>query len=988
MEIGVCDSRDSNLQFTPIDTIRPTLLPTQHETLFSDYNGTNEYIAIRVANRNDVYFLDDVVVDYIPDCLSPNRVTASHVDSTHAMISWQPVGTAAHWQVAYGIRGFNPDGASATVVDAPGYPFSISGLLPGTDHDIYVRSICMTPDSVLGDTSDWSSTTITTMQLPARVPYYCDFEDSTEAHHWQTGSNTQYNWVYGTFAGEPDNHGYLTNTTELFPYNYNTNDNRNMVLYRDIDFDTDYNGSITVSYRARFDYLTPNGSNRLYVCLENPTQLLFHSDLVNYSPWGYIHDQRIIDQTGQHNRWITHTVEIDSLHGIRRLAFYLKSRILYNYVETLVDIDDVQIFHTPCPRPTTLTVDSISDTSARLTWIGDPSARYLVTYRASDTRDILTDTADTTQSWLTSLEPLTQYTAEVQLICGDTALSNPSEPITFNTPLCNNGHNDTAAYCSDTDERLSTVLPVSTGSRYSYSQQIYHSTCFTGPGTIQVVNLNIDYDYSRHCEPGNVRVYLGHTDKQQVTLADFIDPSSLQLVYIGAMPAQSGWNRIILNSPFEYDGESNLVLAILSTTDRSKAQRYRCCPTDGIGGITFIGLDSVDAISITSNRNQAIFEICPGNPCPQARLKRPNVRYSRATLRWHGRGQTDTVSDLYEIHYRLLNLPQWEIHWDTLHTADTTLTIDSLYPNREYLYRVRIVCDESNIPNWAYGTFRTTDNCPFPENMRLTHNTHEQASFAWTPDENNTTYTLHIFNSSFDTSITTIVARASISGLQAGVTYYASVQAHCSPDNRSGEWSDTLQFTTPVCPATDSLTHTDLQGNSVVLDWQSDPQVTQWEIQYGPTGFTQGSGISVIADHHPYTLLHLIGETCYDAYVRSVCGEDYYSEHWSNKPTFTTLYSDIDPQPSNLKSQFSITPNPAHNSVTITLNSQISDLNTQLILRDATGRELLNTKLLYGQTPVSAPTSQISIQNYPSGVYFVTLVTPQGTSTLKLIIKK
>ena len=988
MEIGLCNSLDTNLLFTPIDTIRPTQLPTRHETHFSDYSGIDEYIAIRSSST---LFLDDVVVDYIPHCLSPDRVTATYVDSTHAVISWRPVGTATHWQIAYGIRGFNPDSIGATVVNAPSYPFPISGLLPGTDHDIYVRSICTTPHSVSGDTSDWSSTTITTMQLPARVPYYCDFEDPIEAHNWQTGSNTQYIWTYGTFAGEPDNHGYLTNTTELFPadYDYYTNINScNMVLYRDIDFGTDYNGSITVSYRARFDYLTLYGNSRLYVCLENPTQLIFHSNLVNYTPWGDIRNQRIIDQINRHNEWITHNVEIDSLHGIHRLAFYLSNQTYHNNsLETLVDIDDVQIFYTPCPRPVSLMVDSINDTSARLTWNGDPSARYLVSYHASDTRDILTDTANTTQAWITSLEPVTQYTAEVQLICSDTALSNSSEPSTFNTPLCNN----TATFCTDSNERLSTILPVASSSRYSYSQQIYHSTCFIGSGTIQAVNLNIDYDYSQHCEPGNVHVYLGHTDKQQFTGAtDFVDPSSLRLVYIGTMPTQSGWNRIILNSPFEYDGESNLVLAILSTTNRSKAQRYRCCATEGIGGIIFIGLDSVDATSITtlrnyngiialtSNHNQAYFEFCPGNPCPQVRLKRPNVRYSRTTLRWHSGGQTDTASDLYEIHYRLLNQSQWETRWDTLYTADTTLTIDSLYPNREYLYRVRIVCNESDIPNWVYGTFRTSpDDCPFPENLHLTELSHAQASFKWTPDENNTQFKLHIFNSAFDTIISSYLSRKTVTGLTPGLRFFASVQAQCSPDNRSGEWSDTLQFTTPVCPNSHDLTYSDLQGNSVLLDWQCDPQVLQWEIQFGSIGFTQGNGFSRFTDHHPYTLTGLIGESAYDIYVRSVCDDDWYSEAWSNGITVTTPYSDINSQLST--PNFQLTPNPAKDYVDIAVDLPCPQP-CRITLRDATGRELLNTIL-------STPNSQLSTSDYPAGIYFVTLVTTQGTATLKLIIK-
>jgi hypothetical protein len=214
-----------------------------------------------------------------------------------------------------------------------------------------------------------------------------------------------------------------------------------------------------------------------------------------------------------------------------------------------------------------------------------------------------------------------------------------------------------------------------------------------------------------------------------------------------------------------------------------------------------------------------------------------------------------------------------------------------------------------------------------------------------------------------------------------GITTYASVQAHCSPDNRTAEWSDTIRFTTPICPASDSLTYSDLQGNSVVLDWQTDsqngnPEVTQWEIQYGPTGFTQGSGISVFTDHHPYTLQHLIGETNYDAYVRSICSDDYYSEHWSNKINFTTLYSDIT-EPDT--ATFTLHPNPTKDHFTIhRLNS---DAPFSVIIRDVHGRELVKKQF-------ATLNLEFSTLDYPSGVYFVTIVTPQGTATRKLIIER
>ena len=239
----------------------------------------------------------------------------------------------------------------------------------------------------------------------------------------------------------------------------------------------------------------------------------------------------------------------------------------------------------------------------------------------------------------------------------------------------------------------------------------------------------------------------------------------------------------------------------------------------------------------------------------------------------------------------------------------------------------------------------------------------------------------------FDTIITSYLARKTITGLTAGLRFCASVQANCSPDNRPGNWSDTLLFTTPVCPSSTDLTYSDLQGNSVVLDWQCDPQVSQWEIQFGSIGFTQGNGFSRFTDHHPYTLTGLIGESAYDIYVRSVCDDDWYSEAWSNGITVTTPYSDINSQLST--PNFQLTPNPAKDYVDIAVDLPCPQP-CRIILRDATGRELLNTQLS-NPNPLLRGVRvcySISIFDYPSGIYFVTLVTPQGTTTLKLVIKK
>ena len=821
------------------------------------------------------------------------------------------------------------------------------------------------------------------MQRPANVPYHCDFENTSEAMQWQHVSNRQVSWHYGIVDTLPLSHGYQidTNTTRmLFPQVFHA------ILFRDIDFGqaspTGLDSSLTLSVRVKSDPGTSPSDYTMAVLLANPSVPLTtytETEVDTNSPFwlGYVN----VD-TG----WTSSNFELDTLHGVHRVIFHITGTTQGRETVPPVSIDDVSIDVTPCPRPFNLHAERTSETTASLTWYGPDSTRYLVTWQIPRTTGTsgtplitYSDTAITNHFVLTDLLPPTLYRAKVQRICMDGSLSVPTEMQDIPPLYCNNQNADTIAIDTNTVYQTS-LLPLSFYDNYTYSQQIYRAEELHGAGLINEISLNYTLNHSSSYY--YVYIYLGHTVTTSFpNYSSFVDPESLQLVYAGPLPLGNGWNRIVLPSIFEYDGERNLVLAIGNDLHASRAPYYYAnIYTDPLS-IVFHGRDEIEAssaglfrhsgdINITNTRNQAIFGYCPNNYCPPIELQRPNVRYSRVTLRWHG-----DDSSQYEVH--CYNTANYTSH--ILSTADTFLTLNDVFPDYKYIYRVRKICDGNSLPNWRYGTFRTSpDDCPFPENLHLTELSHNHASFAWTPDENNTTYTLHIFNGAFDTTINTIISHASVNGLPTGLTHYASVRAQCSPDNRSGEWSDTIQFTTPVCPSSYDLTYSDLQGNSVVLDWQSDPQVSQWEIQYGPIGFTQGNGNSVIADHHPYTLSGLIGETSYDAYVRSVCDNNWYSESWSNKTTFTTLYSGIDSQLSTLN--FQLTPNPAHNSVTVTLNSQISNLNSRLILRDATGRELYSTN-------ISNLNFQISILNYPAGIYFVTLVTPQSTTTLKLIIE-
>ncbi|UGS23876.1 T9SS type B sorting domain-containing protein [Flavobacterium channae] len=91
------------------------------------------------------------------------------------------------------------------------------------------------------------------------------------------------------------------------------------------------------------------------------------------------------------------------------------------------------------------------------------------------------------------------------------------------------------------------------------------------------------------------------------------------------------------------------------------------------------------------------------------------------------------------------------------------------------------------------------------------------------------------------------------------------------------------------CLQPDNLTVSAIGDTSVNLSWSNPTGASLWEVEYGPTGFAQGTGTLVtgITSNNPYTLNGLTAATTYDFYVRAICGEDNPSP-WSDSETFTT----------------------------------------------------------------------------------------------------
>lgn len=90
----------------------------------------------------------------------------------------------------------------------------------------------------------------------------------------------------------------------------------------------------------------------------------------------------------------------------------------------------------------------------------------------------------------------------------------------------------------------------------------------------------------------------------------------------------------------------------------------------------------------------------------------------------------------------------------------------------------------------------------------------------------------------------------------------------------------------PSCPQPSNLSVLSTGSNSVTLNWTSGG-ATNWQIEYGPSGFSLGSGTLVNAGTNPFTVSGLSPSTSYQFYLRDSCGVGSVS-FWTSSVTAQT----------------------------------------------------------------------------------------------------
>lgn len=128
-------------------------------------------------------------------------------------------------------------------------------------------------------------------------------------------------------------------------------------------------------------------------------------------------------------------------------------------------------------------------------------------------------------------------------------------------------------------------------------------------------------------------------------------------------------------------------------------------------------------------------------------------------------------------------------------------------------------------------------------------------------------------------------------GVPAGVKNLAIRNSGSAAGTTVAYIDDVVWEPIPACPDPTFPTASNIGTTSADLNWIEMGSATTWNIEYGPTGYTQGTGGTLLSGvtTNPYLLTSLNPDTTYDFYVQSNCSGVPGTTSWVGPYSFTTL---------------------------------------------------------------------------------------------------
>lgn len=716
LEVGIMNDPSDALSFTTIGTIQPIVADTweRQEFYTRSYNGNGHHIAFRApfGSSNNIY-LDEVYINAIPMCPHVENLAVTNIDDSNVTLTWSPGSSESVWEVVILPAGPVDWDTVTNINYAYSNTYTESNLQSTTEYSAYVRANC---DA--GDISDWERIDFTTTQIPAQLPYTCDFEMANPNWSFYNASGSN-QWHIGTATNNGGTKSmYISNdngATNAYGTSYTNN-----WAYRDIFFPASTNG-----YIISFDWKATAESccDYMNVFIGNVVEIT-NVNCSNYSS-GFNGTTKLNSSNMNQQSTFTnfnYTLPGYDTDGVRRLYFsWHNDGSVQN--DPPAAVDNIMISEITCPIPSNLAATNITATTVDLSWTENGTASEWIVYHKISTDSIWTETTVySTNYQLTGLTPDMSYSVRVASDCGNgTDFSPFSNLVSFNTlPTCPSPSGLTVSNISQTNVDLAWT---SNGAETSWDI-VYGAVGFdidtegtivtatTNPFTLTGLTAATNYQvYVRaNCGSGDISNWSSPI-QFNTTICDLSE--QCEYTFICTDSYGDGWNggalvieqnsiTIATIEAIDHYGLGNsytdtfhvMLCDNISTTfnwiEGFYDNEVALTILDPAGNQLFSSVDMTNAsspiLTIVTNCSAV------GESCDTPTNVQVNAASNSANVSW-----TSTES-AWIVEYKLATASNWTAS-PTLTT--TTYNITGLTASTNYVVRVKSVCDASNESDWS-----------------------------------------------------------------------------------------------------------------------------------------------------------------------------------------------------------------------------------------------------------------------------------------------
>ena len=970
IEVGVCTDPNDTSTYTVVQTVQLESGEMEYGLVSVDldsYNGPDGRIFIRSAADNSTsFYLDDLTVSAIPSCRNLTAASVDNLTDSEASLTITDDFGRTSYTILWSIVDDTLSATdSMTVATASA---TLTGLAPFTTYYVWVRANCGG-----GDNSRYLAVKpFTTLCSPIAVTeddtWFNDFEDSRLDCMWQLPDSMKLYWqntMADYYGAHPYSGGHMA---QFGAYN----DGATMLILPTFDFSG-------MTSNAELDFYHYQFTHTDYNVYPTPTLEMYYRTSLNGN-WTLIAAM----DTSSSNVWKKRIVELPASQGAAIYQVALKGRTMGNTYGVYLDDITVKGLST-CLQPQNVAVSNITDRTATVRWTGNAPA-YKVQYRSEYNWNWNGRTVEDVDSCIIApLDMATNYEVRVIALCGTFEQSEPSEVIAFATEFCIDRTEADNYTASAADASTSALMDVSR--YYNYTEVLIDSATVANIGTVNGITFYVDNTYGT-TGINNVNIYMGHTSA--TTMTAFQYDTTFALVYSGPIAPVTGMNRILLDTPYDWDDNGNLVVGFMTVNtnyynDSILFGAHVATANKCYTGYRTQSFTPGEANMLPSGNKYATstvpdLKIVGCNPvCFEPVVSDIATTESSITVTWYNENAT------VQVDIKLAS----ESNWGLPITVDdaNSYTFDNLPGMTDFDIRVRRDCslEETGYSDWVTVGARTDTACSIPLDLTVTDVTGTTATIGWTDGAmNGGQWEIHVWNSTFNAYYDVNTNPATLDGLVAGETYSVAVRARCGSDNHVyGEFSDDLTFDN-ICHPVSNL-QASVNGTSVNLTWTPGERNTQWLVSYGYRGYEPNEMLGYVIVNTPSATINGLGtatslpgakgveDNTYAFRVRAICSEGWNSD-WTDEVVATLEGIDE----AEADGRISLSPNPATAQVTLSLAG--FDGQAAVTVLGIDGREMARFSTADALLP-------IDVSQWAAGTYFVRVQTAGWTAVRKLIVK-